>query len=815
MYSSVLLPLQLGTTYHYNVPPEYQEEIEIGMRCVVQFGSKRIYVGIIASLDETLPQGVDSTKLKSILYLPDRSPIVCEEEIASWSWGAFYYMATMGDFVRAAIPPILLPESKTEVYIDFDKADLTSSLSRSENELLETLRVQHKQKFLFDQLLTYIPGRNKLVLFDRLVQYGIFTSKEQVRGVNKHIGEWYLHFSKPYQNEATLEELIQAYKKRPARLSLLYDLITLQTSSKKEADLVPERTLVGDNPNKKHLLSLLLKEGILERVLQQPQPTHTGSIAYSLVSLPSLEVDRPNYYAATHLEDELHCIGHYAAQVLSSGGRVLLLLPQSKGVEGDPQVLCRLLGLPRETPLFLYTGDLTDRERASLRYRLLEGDEPLLLVGNRMAGLLPLRGVELVIIAEEQDSLYKQKDSTPRFNARDYLIYRATKIKIPLLLTSITPSVEAFYNVEQGKFLAEYSSESSPRASIKVVDLAYEYATKRQRFASLLSIPLQQAISNTLRKGKKVLVLSSRRGYAPYLLCKRCGNSIRCPQCDVSLTYHQSGNTLNCHYCGTHQDSPSACPHCGAPKEVLQKIGYGSERIEECLTECYPQEKIIRIDADTTNAKSKRKNIYQEIKRGDASLYVGTQMLSNILSIREVGLVAVPQLDQMLAIPDFRTDEFVFSLLYRLSVQYPDSQMILQTKDPERPLIQLLLQSNNHSRNEYIRSLLLERSVFGFPPYKRLINIIIKSKEEKDAVSVATHFLLLLKNHSMLADVLGPIKPYVSYVRLWNIRHLTLKIDPHYSTSQVRTVLLQMQRQLEATSIEARRSHILYDIDPL
>lgn len=137
---------------------------------------------------------------------------------------------------------------------------------------------------------------------------------------------------------------------------------------------MPERTLVGDNPNKKHLLSLLLKEGILERVLQQPQPTHTGSIAYSLVSLPSLEVDRPNYYAATHLEDELHCIGHYAAQVLSSGGRVLLLLPQSKGVEGDPQVLCRLLGLPRETPLFLYTGDLTDRERASLRYRLLEGD---------------------------------------------------------------------------------------------------------------------------------------------------------------------------------------------------------------------------------------------------------------------------------------------------------------------------------------------------------------------------------------------------------------------------------------------------------
>ena len=816
LYAGVLLPLSLSDFYHYRVPQELEAKVRVGMRCVVQFGAKRIYVGIIASLSPTLPLGVETHKVKSLGYLPDDAPIISQEEIDSWLWAAYYYMATPGDLLHAALPATLLPESRTEVLIDFEQADSDASLGRTESEVVEHLRSITGKGIHFETLLQYIPGRNKLSVFDQLVAHGVLSLKERVRGVEKRIGERWLYLNPKYQSDDALNLLLDAYKRRPAQTRLLYRFVELLPDQEHSlSGSVREKELIAGDSNRQNALRYLLSEGVLERSFRQYASTDRPPEYQIDPNLPPLESDRPNYYTAATYSDELERIGAYSAAVLARGGRVLLLLPQSSGLEGDLPSLCSQLKLPVETPLYLYTSSLSDRERASLRYRLTESDAPLIVVGSRMAALLPLEGVELIIVAEEQDPLYKQQEPAPRFNARDLLAYRATKGKIPLLLTSVTPSMETYHNVANDKYAAIASQESFTLASFRTIDLDYEHTTRRLKTGTLLSLPLREAISETLKKGEKVVLVSARRGYAPYILCQKCGKSIRCLHCDVSLTYHQMENRLACHYCGYNLSLPVQCPHCGADREELKKVGYGSERIEDELATLYPEEEIVRIDADTTSGKEKRSHIRSALAEGKASLYVGTQMLTHFAPIQGVGLVAVPQLDAMLALPDFRTDELVFALLYRLAVKYPEALMLLQTSDTQRPLFEYLDMPSRELREKYAELVLQERTFFGFPPYERIIQVIVKSTREEDAIETATLLSRLFGSYPGLAHVSAPIKPYVSRVRLMYIRQITLKLSPNYSAKQIREALKSILHQVERTSLSARRSRILFDVDPL
>ena len=274
-------------------------------------------------------------------------------------------------------------------------------------------------------------------------------------------------------------------------------------------------------------------------------------------------------------------------------------------------------------------------------------------------------------------------------------------------------------------------------------------------------------------------------------------------------------NRLTCHYCGYNLALPPQCPHCGADREELKKVGYGSERIEDELATLYPGEEIVRIDADTTSGKEKRSHIRSALAEGKASLYVGTQMLTHFAPIQGIGLVAVPQLDAMLALPDFRTDELVFALLYRLAVKYPEALMLLQTSDTKRPLFEYLEMPSRELREKYAKLVLQERTFFGFPPYERIIQVIVKSTREEDAIETATLLSRHFGSYPGLAHVSAPIKPYVSRVRLMYIRQITLKLSPNYSAKQIREALKSILHQVERTSLSARRSRILFDVDPL
>ncbi|MBB6275951.1 replication restart helicase PriA [Porphyromonas circumdentaria] len=822
MFAHVLLPLNLEDSYLYSVPVEIANEVAVGMRCVVQFGAKRFYVGIIASLTEDNSEA-KGKKIKPLISLPDKTPIVTQEEIDFWLWAAHYYMATPGDFLRASLPTTLIPESETIVYIHLDKAEV--QLPPDEALVVETLRRLYKNKIRFDLLLSNIIGTRKMKLFEALLERGILSVEEDIHKASNRIGTRCVGFTPAYRTEDAIVTLIDNLHRKPARLRLIQRLITLQEEENLSfGGLVPEKKLTLDKPSTQQLLRCLLADGILE-IVYQTEPSSEKHRETSTSLEVNLPVDKPTLYIASDYKEEMHYLGQHIRWIIASGKRVLLLLPQSTILDKASGSIQRELSL-YNIPICLYTSTLSMRERAALRYRMMGTDDPLLIVGSRTASLLPAHLLGLVIVAEEQDTFYKQQEPAPRYHARDLLIARAQKLGIPILLSSVTPSAESCYNVAQGKYHCINATHPVRRASIEAIDLQYERSTKRLAYGKLFTLPLREAIEQRLQRGERTIILSALRGFAPYVFCNRCHESLKCIHCSVSLTYHKRRNVLVCHYCGYTISFPSECPKCSsvgdfASSEILELKGFGSERIEDELATLYPDVPITRIDVDTFRSKEQKQSLRENLEEAASSIYVGTQMLMHFPPIKGVTLIGVTQLDRMLSISNFRTDENVFNLLYQLSVKYPDARVLLQTSDPERPLLTLLqqekIQDNGYTSSHalFMEQLLEERCLTNFPPFVRLITIIVKATEEQDAALVVRQLSSSLQSYSSYFSAVSmPMKPYVSRVRLQYIRQITLRLQAKVSSYAIRSILRERINALRENSLEARRVRILFDVDP-
>ncbi len=821
MFAHILLPLHLADSYLYKVPVELSEEVAVGMRCVVQFGTKRFYVGIIASLTDH-DDDARGKKIKPILSLPDKKPIVTPEEIELWRWAAHYYMAMPGDFLRAALPSTLLPESETIVYIHWDKTDV--SLSLEEAEAVERLRCLHVKKMRFDLLLSTVIGARRMKVFNSLVEKGIFSAEEDIHRASHTLGVRSVGFTAFYRTEEAIAALLDSLRRKPARLRLLHQLLSLQDAKNLSFDgVIPEKELTQGNPSVQQALRHLISDNILEIVYRSPlvasQKTNETELSTEL--LPS---DKPTLYIAPDYQRELQYIGRSIRSVIKQGKRALLLLPQSTVLEGALERLQEELGLPDVTTC-LYTGTLSDRERAALRCRLMETEEPMLIVGSRIASLLPARQWGIIVVAEEQDAFYKQQDPTPRYHARDLLVARAQKLSIPMLLSSVTPSAESYYNATQGKYHCVDDGRDVPQATIETINLQYERATQRLRYGQLFTHPLQISLAQTLKNGGKAIILSAQRGFAPYVFCNKCNETIKCIHCSVSLTYHQSRRALVCHYCGYSMPFPRQCPKCShfddfATSETMELKGFGSERMEVYLAELFPDVVITRIDADTFRGKERKKKLRQELEEASSSIYIGTQMLMQFAPIEGVALVGITQLDQMLSISNFRTDEFVFDLLYRLAISYPKATVLIQTSDPDRPLLQYLRKGEGRTQGtlaykSFMEKILEERCWTHFPPFVRLINVVVKAKEEADAQQTALYLSDALRQYtSLFVSVSAPMKPYVARVRLQYVRQVTLRLEAKASSSAVRRTIRETFTNLTHRFSEVRKSKVLFDVDP-
>jgi primosomal protein N' (replication factor Y) len=500
---------------------------------------------------------------------------------------------------------------------------------------------------------------------------------------------------------------------------------------------------------------------------------------------------------------------HLIEEQLSQGKQVLYLVPEIALTTQLTDRLSRIFG----NRIFVYHSRVSDGQRMEMYRRLLtETDKPLLILSARSGVFLPLHNLGLVIVDEEHEPSYKQAEPAPRYHARSVATMIAKMAGAKVLLGTATPSVETYYNATTGKFgltvmPERYQGLELP--SIKLIDLNRQY--HRKEMYGHFSDPLVERIREELDKGKQVILFQNRRGYAPMLLCKDCGKPPRCPDCDAALTVHLRDRLLRCHYCGHSEAIPTACPQCGGELTIR---GFGTERLEDEVRGLFPEARIARMDLDTTQKKNDYQDIIDHFSRHEVDILIGTQMVTKGLHFDDVSLVGVLSADHILNQPSFRSYERAYQLLEQVAGRAgrkgDKGEIIIQTWDPKNPLFDIL---REHNYERLFAEQLQERQAFNYPPFHRLISIILRHTDLRRLESASK----ILRDR--LAASFGErctqvIVPAVARVQKYHIRHIRVRIEVGSSPIVAKRIIREHINYVEKLT-SCKGVKIMPDVDPM
>lgn len=436
-------------------------------------------------------------------------------------------------------------------------------------------------------------------------------------------------------------------------------------------------------------------------------------------------------------------------KVINNGKSAIMLVPE---ISLTPQIISRFKARFGDDVAVLHSA-LSDGERYD-EYRKIMEDKVHIVVGARSAIFAPLKNIGIIIIDEEHVQTYKQ-DTSPRYHARDVAIWRSNYYKCPLILGSATPSLESYARALKNiYYLLELKQRANKKAlpNITVVDMKKEYAKKNMIFSDAL----KKNINKCLDLKEQVILLLNRRGYSSIITCKDCGHVFKCPNCDISLTYHKTSNILRCHYCGYATNFPSNCPNC--KQKNLKDFGLGTERLEEEINHLFPQARVVRMDLDTTSKKGGHEKIIDDFANYKYDILVGTQMIAKGLDFPLVTLVGVINADMSLNIPDFRSSERTFQLLCQVSGRAgrasKEGNVIVQAINNEHYSIKHAMK---HDYLGFYQEEMNIRKILKYSPYYyiTLIKIMAKdyTKGMNEAIKIASY---LKKELSKETIVLGP-----------------------------------------------------------
>ena len=443
--------------------------------------------------------------------------------------------------------------------------------------------------------------------------------------------------------------------------------------------------------------------------------------------------------------------------VLREGRQAIVLIPE--------------ISLTYQTVMRFYrrfgnrVGIMNSRLSAGERYEQSEraaNGEIDIMIGPRSALFTPFPDLGLIIIDEEHEGAYKS-ETAPRYDAREVARVRADMSGAVLVLGSATPSVESYYRAEQGEYrlltLTKRAKENSRLAGVHIVDLREELAEGNR---SIFSRKLKKLIEDRLEKKQQVMLFMNRRGYAGFVSCRSCGKAMKCPHCDVSLTYHRNGR-LKCHYCGFERPLPDRCPSCGSP--FIAPFGTGTQKLEEFTKREFPKARILRMDADTTAKKGAHEEILTTFAEGGADILIGTQMIVKGHDFANVTLVGVMAADLSLYAPDYKSAERTFELLTQASGRAGRGELqgdvVIQTYAPDHYAVSSAAEQDYL---QFYRQELLYRKMMGYPPLVRLLTIGLSSKREADVIRASEDMKrVILREYALDGlKVIGPVEdsPY-------------------------------------------------------
>ena len=817
-FAETILPLALPGNYTYRIPEGMK--LSIGMRVLVPFGRKKIFTAIVVNLHDREPKGYE---VKEILGTLDEKPILRHPQLDFWHWIADYYLCTVGEVYKAAVPSGLKVESETTISVnpDFEESE-PGQLTDRERVILDFAaqrgRVQiaeiaHATGFkTVERNVSHLLDMDALHVSERVVDNYRPKTEPCVRLTIDRSDEQALH--------QYFDQLKRAPKQEALLLAYLDLSRWLQSGDVRE---VSKENLLKRAGVSGAVLHEAVKRGMLE--IYKKEINRFADLGSVLEEPPTLSDEQKRAYTEIHQSMKAHAITllhgvtssgktsvymHLIADALRLGKQVLYLVPEIALTTQLTRRLRRVFG----DRLLIYHSKFSDNERVDIWKRLLESHEPCVIIGVRSSVFLPYSNLGLVIVDEEHDSSYKQQDPAPRYNGRNAALILAQMHGAKTVLGSATPAIEVYYHALAGhyglvKLMTRYGDIQMPEVTvIDTID-----ARKRREMHGMFSTQLIADCRKALNDGQQVILFQNRRGYAPMVRCKECGWVPKCEHCDVSLTYHKHSRSLVCHYCGYTISLPDLCPACQLPG--IEIVGYGTERIEDDIDAVFPGEKISRMDLDTTRSKNSYDRIIDEFSQHRTNILVGTQMVTKGLDFDAVSIVGILNADTMINFPDFRSHERAFDMLEQVAGRagraHKRGQVIVQTSNPKHDVIKYV---QAHDYEGFYQHELADRKQFGYPPFTKVINIYLKHRDDVTVGELAVRYSGLLRQ-VFGTRVLGPMAPFVARVQNLYIRQITLKMETAASMTKVKKILRDLYEQMLAADARMKTVRLYYDVDPV
>ncbi len=500
---------------------------------------------------------------------------------------------------------------------------------------------------------------------------------------------------------------------------------------------------------------------------------------------------------------------HLIDQCLRQGKQVLYLLPEIALTTQITERLRRFFG----ERMGVYHSKFTDAQRLAI-YKRQASDNPYpLILGVRSSIFLPFQQLGLIIVDEEHEQSYKQQEPAPRYHARNAAIMLAHQFGAKTLLGTATPSFEIYHWARKGRYGYVQLTQRFRDMQLPIVEVVDAKEAKRKRqMRGAFSPRLIEAMHTALDRHEQVILFQNRRGFSSLIECKQCGWVPRCPHCDVTLTMHKKSATMTCHYCGYTMRIPERCPACEGEKFI--DIGTGTEKIEEQITQLFPEATTLRMDLDTAKTRLQHERIIDGFAKHQADILIGTQMVTKGLDFDNVSVVGILDADTMLNLPDFRSYERSFQTFSQVAGRAGRNKtpglVILQTRSADSDIIRQITQ-NDYWQMFYTQ--MTERQMFHYPPFFRLIYVYMRHRDDHLLDHLSDDMAERLRK-VFGERVLGPDRPPVARIQSLYIRKIMLKIELNASIDKVRASLLAIQQQMLAMPI-AKNLNIYYDVDPL
>ncbi|MGI6074398.1 MAG: replication restart helicase PriA [Fermentimonas sp.] len=507
--------------------------------------------------------------------------------------------------------------------------------------------------------------------------------------------------------------------------------------------------------------------------------------------------------------DKTNIYIHLIKETINSGKQALYLLPEISLTGQLTDHLVSVFG----SDIGIYHSGIDDNERAEIWLKMISDKPYKVILGTRSAIFLPYKELGMVIIDEEQDSSYKQQDPAPRYNARDAGVLLVGMFGGKALLGSDTPSMESCRNTRTGKYgLVKLHNKADSICMPKIVIEDVFDLRKRRKMKTILSPRLTEEMENAIARDKQVVLFRNRRGYSTVVECSQCAWVPKCKRCDVTLTYYKNENVLECHYCNAKYRLPEECPSCHSHE--IDKFGKGTEQIEEKVKELFPMARVDRLDYDTSRGKRAYERIVDEFERGETDILIGTQMISNIWNFSNVGVVGILSADSLLNYPDFRSKERGFQLMWQIAGQLgrknEESVVVVQTNNAEVNVYEHLV---SHDYEAFVREELNERKMFNYPPFCKLIRIILKDKNEA-LVEKAAQIVADRLRGKFGDKVNGPTHGVVCRVQSYYNQEILLKLEIGSSMTDTRKILRKAEAVVKSYD-SMKYVRIYYDVDPM